>query len=117
MSDSNLLAVYTTVENTSQATKLANQVIEQKLAACVQCDEVKSTFFWRGQVENCSEIRMMFKTTQSQYAALEKFLKQNHPYELPAIFAIPVSHAEKSYQDWVIASLGDNPSGDKSSDD
>lgn len=101
-----LLAVYTTVENTSQAAVLANQVIEQKLAACVQCDEIKSTFFWHAQIENVCEIRMMFKTTQSQYAALEDFLKQNHPYELPAIFAIPVSQAEKSYQDWVIASLG-----------
>ncbi len=102
-----LLAVYTTVENLSQAAILANQVVEQKLAACVQCDEIKSTFFWHAQIENVSEIRMMFKTTQSQYAALEIFLKKNHPYELPAIFAIPVSQAEKSYQDWVIASLDD----------
>lgn len=102
-----LLAVYTTVENASQAAALANQVIEQKLAACVQCEEVKSTFFWHGQIENVVEIRVMFKTTQSQYAALENFLKQNHPYELPAIFALPVCQAEKSYQDWVVASLAD----------
>lgn len=96
-----LLAVYTTVEDGSQAEALANAVVQQGLAACVQIELVKSTYIWQHQLENTSEFRLMIKTTETRYPALAQFLLENHPYALPAIYALPVTHATEKYAAWV----------------
>jgi periplasmic divalent cation tolerance protein len=108
MNSDALLAVYTTVANASQATLLAEAAVAKQLAACVQYEQINSTFYWNARVEKAEETRMMFKTTVAQYSALEQFLKENHPYSLPAIFAVSIFQAEKNYQDWVVTSLAEH---------
>ncbi|HEY8876957.1 MAG TPA: divalent-cation tolerance protein CutA [Roseateles sp.] len=101
-----LLAVFTTVANQDQADALARAAVEQRLAACVQTEAIRSTYRWQGAVECEAEIRLMFKTTRSRYAALETLLREQHPYELPAIFALPVIAGTAEYAAWVRESLG-----------
>lgn len=100
-----LLAVFTTVSNAEQADTLARAAVERRLAACVQAEAVLSTYRWQGAVASEPEVRLMFKTSRALYPALEALLRQMHPYELPAIFALPVAEASAAYADWVKASL------------
>lgn len=96
-----MLAVFTTVADQAQADALARAAVEQHLAACVQTDAIRSTYRWEGQVVCESEVRLMFKTTRARYPALEALLRAQHPYELPAIYALPVSGASTAYAAWV----------------
>jgi periplasmic divalent cation tolerance protein len=96
-----LLAVFTTVSDEKQAEMLATAAVEQCLAACVQAEPVRSVYRWHGAVQRESEIRLIFKTTLAKYHELESLLIKLHPYELPAIFAIPVSAATSAYANWV----------------
>jgi len=100
-----LLAVFTTVSNAEQADTLARAAVERRLAACVQAEAVHSTYRWQGAVASEPEMRLMFKTSRALYPALEALLRQMHPYELPAIFALPVAEASAAYADWVKDSL------------
>ena len=100
-----LLAVFTTVSNQQEAEALALGAIERELAACVQAESIHSTYRWKGGVEHSPEVRLLFKTTSAKYGALEAYLVSQHPYELPAIFALPVSKATSSYATWVRASV------------
>lgn len=100
-----LLAVFTTVSNEAQAEELATGAVELRLAACVQIEPVKSTYRWKGHIERDDEIRLMFKTTTDRHEALMQWLAGIHPYEVPAIFALPVQSASEAYVDWVCASL------------
>ena len=100
-----LLAVFTTVSSAEQARLLASAAVEQRLAACVQAEPVQSTYRWDGKVTTDAEVRLMFKTTQARYGALERLLLALHPYELPAIFAVPVAQASPAYAAWVEASV------------
>lgn len=102
-----MLAVFTTVTNPEQAERLARAAVEQRLAACVQVEAIHSTYRWQGEVVSEPEQRLLFKTDQARYAALEALLRELHPYELPAIFALPVSNASADYAAWVLASLQD----------
>ena len=104
----NLLAVFTTVANAEQADRLARAAVEQRLAACAQTEAIHSTYRWQGEVASEPEVRLVFKTTRAHYAALEALLRELHPYELPAIFALPVAEASGEYMDWVAASLAQN---------
>ncbi|WP_325343726.1 divalent-cation tolerance protein CutA [Xylophilus sp.] len=96
-----LIAVITTVADTAQADALAGAAVEQGLAACVQAETVRSTYRWKGETVAEPEVRLLFKTTRTRYAALEAWLRARHPYELPAIFALPVAEASADYADWV----------------
>ena len=100
-----LIAVFTTVATHEQADLLARAAVEKRLAACVQIEAIHSTYRWQQEVVSEPEVRLMFKTTQVHDAPLEALLRELHPYELPAIFALPVAEASAAYTDWVVASL------------
>jgi len=96
-----LIAVYTTVASRDDARRMARALVERKLAACAQISEIESFYSWRGAVQDEPEWRLLFKTTQERYAAVEAAIRELHPYELPAIHAVPVAQAFAPYADWV----------------
>ncbi len=96
-----LIAVITTTATMEEAQHLARTMVERKLAACAQISSIESYYRWKGQVEHAPEYRILFKTTAERYNELEQAIRQLHSYELPAIFALPVSKALPEYEVWV----------------
>ena len=101
-----LLVVYTTVTNTEDAQMLARSAVERRLAACVQIEAIQSIYRWKGEVQSELEQRILFKTTKALYQQLESMIAELHPYELPAIFAMPVVAATTAYAAWVREAVG-----------
>lgn len=99
--DAGLLLVLTTVASQEQARALASTMLAQHLTACVQLQPIESLYRWNGQVQQETEWRVLFKTTAARYPALQAALHQAHPYELPAIVAVPVAQALPAFADWV----------------
>ncbi len=97
----NLLLVLTTVATRADADALARAMVEQRLAACAQISAIDSVYWWQGAVQAEGEFRVLFKTTAERYPALEAALRASHPYELPAIVALPVAQALPEFADWV----------------
>ena len=101
MQAAELIAVYTTVADDAAAQALARAAVSARLAACVQTEPIHSTYSWDGQLQSGPEVRVMFKTTRAMYAELERFILDSHPYELPAVYAVPVAFASPAYAKWV----------------
>lgn len=96
-----VIELVTTVSATDEADRLAQQAIEQRLAACVQIDgPIKSVYRWRGAVESASEFRLCLKTVRTKQELLVAWLVANHPYEQPEILIRKVD-AGRSYAEWV----------------
>jgi periplasmic divalent cation tolerance protein len=96
------LVVSTTVEQLADAETIAQALVRERLAACVQQQgEVTSTYYYDGKMENSSEYLLIIKTTASRYKALEKRLVELHPYELPEIIAVSVRSGLSDYLDWI----------------
>ena len=106
MDADDFLVVYTTVTNTEDAQMLARSAVERRLAACVQIEAIQSVYRWKGEVQSELEQRVLFKTTKALYQQLESMISELHPYELPAIFAMPVVAATKAYAAWVREAVG-----------
>jgi periplasmic divalent cation tolerance protein len=100
-----LLAI-TTVGSRAAAQTLAREIMARRLAACIHIDQIESFYDWKGSLQQEPEFRLLCKTTTEQYAILETFIKENHPYELPAIYAIALGAIEANYGAWVQANLG-----------
>lgn len=96
-----LLAVYTTVGSRDEALRIAEAVVEQRLAACVQVEAIDSVYRWQGALQREAEHRLLLKTTEARYPALEAAIRALHPYALPAIYAVAVAQADAAYAAWV----------------
>jgi periplasmic divalent cation tolerance protein len=98
------LLVFTNLPDRASAERLAELLLEQRLAACVNIlAPCRSVYRWKGAVQHDEEHPMLIKTSAERYAALEQALRQGHPYELPEIIAVPIEQGLPAYLDWVAA--------------
>lgn len=97
-----MLIVFTTVSSAKEAEALAHKLVESKLAACVQIlPPMISVYSWKDEIEKDSEILLLIKTLPEKYDELEKFISENHPYEVPEIVAIQAEKVSESYLGWL----------------
>ena len=98
------LLVITNLPDRAAAERLAEMLIAEQLAACVNIlAPCRSVYRWKGAVQRDEEHPMLIKTTAARYAALEQALRSGHPYELPEIIAVPIERGLPAYLDWVAA--------------
>lgn len=96
------LLVLTNLPDRATAEKLAGELVERRLAACVNIlAACRSVYRWQGAVQREDEHPMLIKTTRAAYAELEALIREHHPYELPEIIAVPVDLGLPAYLDWV----------------
>lgn len=95
------IAVVTTVASRKEARALARALVEAQLAACAQISRIESIYPWKGAIEQGKEYRVLFKTLDEHYAAVERAIRELHSYELPAIHAFPMMHVSDAYAAWI----------------
>lgn len=94
------MIVQTTVETNIHARQLAERIIEERLAACVQImSPLLSVYRWQGRLEHAEECLLVMKTPASRLAPLISRLQEIHPYELPEIISWP-AQATPEYAAW-----------------
>lgn len=93
--------VLTTTDQEHVADLIANTLVKEKLAGCVQIDQVKSIYAWENQVENGKEYRLMIKCISSNYDLIEKAIIRLHNYKLPQIVKIDITGGSVDYLKWL----------------
>jgi periplasmic divalent cation tolerance protein len=98
------LIVLTNLPDAASADALAEYVVSERLAACVNIlAPCRSIYRWQGRLENAEEVPLLIKTSAALYDALEAAIRARHPYELPEIVAVPISHGLPAYLAWLTA--------------
>lgn len=96
------IQIFTTVEKREDAEKIAKTVVERRLAGCVQVlGPIKSTYWWKGDIETAEEWLCIIKSKKNLYTEIEKAIKEIHPYETPEIIAIPIIAGYEGYLKWL----------------
>ena len=98
--------IYITAGSKEEANKLSRGLVEEKLAFCVNTvPGIQSTYQWEGKIHVDDEILLIVKTRQDRYEALERWVKQNHSYDVPEIISLPIQKGLPEYlqaiDDWV----------------
>ena len=84
------------------ALTLARDLVELRLAACVQVlPGLHSIYRWQGQVEDAEEVLLLIKTAEDRIEALTQAVLERHPYELPEIMAVQATGGLDRYLQWV----------------
>lgn len=101
-----VVLVLTTCPDGEGAESLALSLIEARLAACVNVlPAMTSHYWWHGRVERAAERQLVVKTTRACVGALEVFLSEHHPYQLPECVVL-AADASGAYLEWVRTETG-----------
>jgi periplasmic divalent cation tolerance protein len=89
-----------------KAPEIATFLVEKKLAACVNViEQVHSTYWWMGKIENDTEGLLIAKTKSELFKKLMEEVKKVHPYGVPEIIALPIADGNENYLRWIDESL------------
>ncbi|XP_008486078.1 protein CutA homolog [Diaphorina citri] len=93
---------YVTTPSDEVATKLAEGLLSQNLAACVNIiPEVKSVYKWEGKVNTDTEHMMIIKSRTSRLEDMTKWIRENHPYEVCEVISMPITQGNPPYLQWI----------------
>lgn len=98
--------VMSTTDDPAEATTLARELVEQRLAACVQVTGVTSTYRWEGAVTTADERLLLIKTRADMVPAVQAFVAEHHSYDTPEVIEVPISSGLPAYLGWIDDSVG-----------
>ncbi|HEX4998995.1 MAG TPA: divalent-cation tolerance protein CutA [Terriglobia bacterium] len=102
------IIVLVTCESPAEAERIAESVVAEKLAACVNVlPGIRSCFVWEGSQNWSSEVLLFIKTTRARFDALKERVIALHSYTTPEIVATPIVAGLESYLGWIRESVGD----------
>ncbi len=109
MTETEMIVVMCALPVEFAADRLAAQLVERSLAACVQIGPgVTSTYRWKGAIETSTERLILIKTRRELFARVEAAVREVHPYDVPEIIALSVTAAHAPYLAWI---AGETDSG------
>jgi periplasmic divalent cation tolerance protein len=98
----NEFVVFVTTSNREDACRIAEALVIEKLAACVNIvPAIESIYRWEGEVVKESEVLMMIKTTDESYPRLESRVKELHSYSTPEVIALRIETGSDAYLEWL----------------
>jgi periplasmic divalent cation tolerance protein len=96
------LLVLVTAPSDIEAKRIANALVEERLAACVNIiPTIESTYRWEGRVTSDREALLIIKTTDERYPELEHRVKQLHSYSTPEVIAVKIERGSPAYLSWL----------------
>lgn len=98
-----LLLVLCTFPNPDDAAGTAERLVSEGLVACANLlREVRSIYFWAGEIVNATEVLCLFKTRADLFDELSARLRELHPYDVPEIVALKPTAVNEPYLNWVL---------------
>ena len=102
----NPVLVLSTVGASYDASPLARDLVERRLAACVSVvDGIRSIYRWQGKVEDEGEKLLIMKTVEERVPELREAVLARHPYDVPEFIVVPVDAVEGPYREWLIEAV------------
>lgn len=97
-----VVVVMSTCPNEESARTLADALVSEGLAACVnRVPGIRSTYMWEGRLQDDAEVLLIIKSCRSRTLELKSRLVALHPYELPELVILPVEDGNDAYLQWV----------------
>ncbi len=102
--------VLTTCGSPEEARRIAQELVERRLAACVNIvPQIESVYRWKGEVETATEWLLIIKTTADAFEQLRTALGKLHSYDVPECIEITIEDGSAAYLEWIEGSVLQTP--------
>ncbi|MFZ0804810.1 MAG: divalent-cation tolerance protein CutA [Candidatus Sulfotelmatobacter sp.] len=99
--------VFSTTGSEEEARKIAQYLVEQRLAACVNLvPHITSIYQWQGKIEEGREWLLLIKTSAEMFGRVQAAICELHSYELPECIAVDIAEASPAYLKWLESLVG-----------
>jgi periplasmic divalent cation tolerance protein len=96
------IVVFVTCGSEEEALKIANALVESRLAACANLvAPIRSIYRWEGKIWDEKEWLLIIKTEKHRFEELEKRVKSLHSYSVPEIISLPIVEGSSAYLNWI----------------
>lgn len=99
--------IYITAGDMAEARKIGRQLVEERLAACVNIFPITSIFRWKGNIDEANEFGIIVKTRSEKVKDIEKRVKEIHSYEVPCVLSFSIDRGSAEYLKWINESVHD----------
>jgi periplasmic divalent cation tolerance protein len=99
------IIVLSTYPDEQTAAKIAKNIVESKLAACVNLTSIRSFYWWKDKIEDSNECLAIFKSTSKTSKMLKEAIAKSHPYEVPEIVEVKMNSVSSAYLRWMTESV------------
>lgn len=104
--DTRHIVIFITASNDEEARKIADLLLKQRKAACINIiPGVASSFWWKGKIDVARESLLVIKTKASALPKVIDLVKTTHSYEVPEIIAVPILGGNTDYLNWIDAEV------------
>jgi periplasmic divalent cation tolerance protein len=94
--------VLTTAGSQQEARKIANTLVERRLAACVNIlPQIESVYRWKGEIDSAIEWLLIIKTRAEKFAAVRDAILELHSYEVPECIVLQIEDGSLPYLQWL----------------
>ena len=113
MKEASQIVVLITTGTGEEADKIANTLLSQRKAACVNTvPRVSSLFWWQDKLDSAQESLLIVKTKASLLDEIIRLVKEIHSYDVPEIIALPIVGGNQDYLEWIDKEVNKRPNGD-----
>jgi uncharacterized protein involved in tolerance to divalent cations len=98
---SGFVTVLTTTASETEAETIADALLAEQLAACVQILPIRSRYLWQGEVQRETEHLLLIKTREVLFEPVRAKIRTLHSYETPEIVALPITAGDVDYLGWI----------------
>lgn len=95
------VTVLTTTASEAEAEAIAEALLSEELAACVQITAVRSRYVWNGAVQREAEQLLLIKTRAALFELVRGKIRTMHSYDTPEIVALPITAGDRDYLSWL----------------
>lgn len=96
------IVVLITTANAEEAQRIADVLLNERKAACINIvPKVSSLFWWQDKLESAEESLLIVKTKASVLAEVVSLVKKHHGYDIPEVIALPIIGGSQDYLEWV----------------
>ena len=101
------VVILVTASNEEEAHSIADRLVAQRKAACVNIvPRVHSLFWWQGEIDSADEALLIIKSKSSLLDEIVTTVKELHSYDIPEVIALPISGGNRDYLEWIETELG-----------
>lgn len=98
--------VFVTTSSQTEAEAIAQALVHEKLAACVNLLPIQSVYAWQGEVHHDQEWQLLIKTDLTQFESIQSRIQAMHSYDVPEIIALPIQMGSLPYLRWIATQVG-----------